>query len=224
MKFADYVDKYGVLPTFHIEDEINSSSLDKNKPSSRIFYSKQGLKAIAALKNIERDNNHSWYQELLNRNKDNMNETALFYRGRKITFQEMFNNSDKLAKSLYSEGIRKGDEIPACLANTPETVYLLLAVNKIGAKANLFGADFAPEYLNTILNDCTDKVFFATDSYYSEIESKIGNRKYKSKVLFSLADSLPKKPEECPEYEPSLASYYHYENIVNNFKKMIVPL
>lgn len=217
MKFADYVDKYGVLPTFHIEDEINASSLDKNKPSSRIFYSKQGLKAIAALKNIEKNHNHSWYQELLNRNKDNMNETALFYRGRKITFQEMFDNSDKLAKSLYSEGIRKGDEIPACLANTPEAVYLMLAANRIGAKVNFFGPKFDHQYINKILNDCTNKVIFASDDMYKDIEEVVRPRKYNNKVIISLADSLPKSISEIDEYEQKLDKYYHYENKVKEY-------
>ena len=80
---------------------------------------------------IEKNHNHSWYQELRNRASKSPNALALFYRGTKINFREMFEKADALAKSLSKVGIKAGDEIPICLSNTPELVYLMLAVNKI---------------------------------------------------------------------------------------------
>ena len=217
MKTREYTYKYGKLKTFDLLDEISEPVSDNElaKPSlktiSKLKKSKKGHKIIRALMDLSKNNN-SWYQELKKRAEKSPDSIALFYRGTKVTFKEMFEKSDSVAKTLVKMGIKKGDEIPACLANTPELVYIMLGANKIGAKLNLFGTHLDNEYLNEILDNCSNKLFIATDDFYPEIKDVISSRYYKNKVLISLANSLPKHPEETDEYEPSLAPYYHYEN------------
>lgn len=219
MIFTTKLEQTGVLPTYHVEKEVELlAKLDKNKPSTRIIRTKRGKNAIAALMNIEKNHNHSWYQEIKNITEKNPNELALFYKGNKITFNEMINKADELAKSLAKMGIKKGDSIPACLANTPEFVYLILAINKLGAKITLFGDHFDHEYIKEILNNCTKKVFFASDDFYENIKDVIENHDFDNKVIFSLADSLPKNPKECDEYEESLDKYYYINNKAKEFK------
>jgi acyl-coenzyme A synthetase/AMP-(fatty) acid ligase len=221
MKTKDYTLKTGKLKTFHAEQEDLEMMLktSKNKPSSRMIRTKKGKKALAALIELETSHNHSWYTELKSRSNANPTATALFYRGTKITFSEMFEHADEVAKSLAKCGIKKGDEIPCCLANTPELVYIMLAANKIGAKLNLFGSHLPSEYLNEILDSCTDKLFIATDDFYGDIRKTISARTFANKVIISLADSLPKNPELTAEYEPSLKDYYHYENKAQDYIK-----
>lgn len=220
MKFLENIERFGYIDSYDVEGELATLiKLDDKKPSKRIIKTKKGKVAIAALKELELNHNHSWYKELKIRSKDNLQSQALFYRGKKITFEEMFKKSDEIAKSLLNCGIVKGDEIPVCVSNTPELVYILLAANKIGAKVNLFGSHFDSEYLNYILDGCTDKIFIASDDIYDNISATVGKRKYKNKVLISLADSLPENPSLCDEYEPKLSKYYHYENKVLNFKE-----
>ena len=55
-----------------------------------------------------------------------------------LTYGEMFEHMKEYAKSLRQQGIEKGMEIPICMSNTPELVYLLGAISMIGAKANIF--------------------------------------------------------------------------------------
>ena len=151
MKFIEEIERTGKIPTYHVEDDIGNLVYDLTKPSSRIIQTEIGLKTIALLKKIEKNNNHSWYQELKIRSESNPKHPALFYRGNKISYEEMFAKADALAKSLYKYGIRKGDEIPCCLSNTPELVYIMLAANKIGAKLNLMGSHLNAEYMEQIL-------------------------------------------------------------------------
>lgn len=213
MKISTNLDETGRLSTYHLEDCVDELlSIDKRKPSSRIIKTKSGRKAIAALKMIEDNNNHSWYNELYNRAQNNMNDTALFYRGNKISFKEMFLKADNLAKALVESGVKYGDEIPACISNTPELVYLMLAANKIGAKLNLFGAQFDKKYINEILDGCTKKIFFASDDLFPEISNIVNSKGYENIVVSSLADSLPKNPKECDEYVPELDKYYYFSN------------
>ncbi len=221
MKTREYTERTGKLKTFHLEDEIeNMVKTPKSKPSSRLIRTKKGKKAIAGLIDIEKNHNHSWYQEIRIRAAKNPNALALFYRGTKISFSEMLEKADVLAKSFVEKGVKKGDEIPACLSNTPETVYILLALNKIGAKINLMGNHFEPSYMDSILDTCSNKLFIATDDMYLTIRDHISNRNYENIIVTSLADSLPEHPELCDEYEPTLDKYYHYKNHVEKFKKL----
>lgn len=220
MKFKDYIDETGKIRVYDLEQELDLLvKLPDSKPSKRIINSKKGIKAIAALKNLNLKHNHSWYKELKCRAQQDLNAIALFYRGNKITFGEMFEEADKLAKSFTKIGIKKGDEIPVCMSNTPELVYIMLAANKIGAKLNIFGNHLNSDYLNTILDGCTSKLFIGSDDVYEKISGVIGERQYDNKLLVSLADSLPEDPASCDEYEPLLDKYYHYDNLVAKFKE-----
>ena len=210
----------GEIPTYRIENELeNLTKVSEKKPSSRIIRTKKGRNAIAGLVHIEHSHNTSWYTELKKRTAKNPNGIALFYRGTKITFKEMFENGNKMAHAMLAAGIKKGDEIPVCLSNTPELVYIMLASNIIGAKLNLFSSHFDKEYINEILDGCSKKLFIGTDDTFSSIENIVASKNITNTILISLADSLPKQPELCDEYEKDLDEYYHYQNLVPQFKK-----
>ena len=49
-----------------------------------------------------------------------------------ITYEEMYEKIDQYAKALSKYGIKKGDKVATCVFNTPEGVYLIYALNKIG--------------------------------------------------------------------------------------------
>lgn len=218
MKYKEFIEKDGFIPTYYVENDIKNLVYDLNKPSSKIIQTEIGLKTISLLKKIEKNNNHSWYKELLERSKKDEKHVALFYRGNKITYKEMFEKADKFANSLYKYGIRKGDEIPCCLSNTPELVYIMLAANKIGAKLNLMGTNLNKDYFKKIMLETKSKIFLSTDVEYNKIKDIVNEINFESKVIVSLTDSLPKNPQECDEYEPTLDKYYHYHNYVPEMK------
>jgi acyl-coenzyme A synthetase/AMP-(fatty) acid ligase len=207
------------ISTFKVEEQLENLALNSKKPSSRILQTKIGIKSIALLKKIQTDHNHSWYQEVYERAKDDMEKVALFYRGNKITYREMFEKADIVAKSLLELGVKKDDEIPCCLANTPELVYIMLGANKIGAKLNLFGTNLDKDYLYDIVNDTSKKLFITTDNLYGKIKDTISRFDFENKLMVSLHDSLPEHPELCDEYEEELDHYYHYDDLVDEYKK-----
>lgn len=220
MKTKDYTRLTGKIKPFKLYDEVEKlDQIPKSKPSMRVFKSKKGLKALKGLFDIELNHNHSWYEEIRIRAQKDPDAVALFYRGTKISFKEMLERADHVAAALHLQGVEYGDTVPACLSNTPETVILLLAVNKLGARINLLGTHFNDEYYDEILNNCSNKVFLTTDDSYKVIKDKIKNRHFDSIVMSSLADSLPEDPTKCDEYEPELDKYYHYDNLVDEFKK-----
>lgn len=140
---------------------------------------------------LQKNRNHSWYEELYAKNKNTLEDTALFYRGNKITYDEMFQKMQDYAKALKSQGIRKGMEIPISMSNTPELVYLLGAISIIGAKANIFGDDFDKKYTTEIIDGCDSPILFVEDNRYPNLEESINASHVKNIVMTSLTDSLP---------------------------------
>lgn len=219
MKFLEEYDRTGRIPMFKVEDEIELlSKLPDSKPSKRIIKTKKGMESIALLKHIEKNKNHSWYQEIHERGMKALDSYAIFYRGNRFTYREVFEKVDSLSKAMLDAGVKPGDEIPCCLANTPELIYIMLAASKIGARLNLFGSNYNKEYIGKILDQSSHKLLFVTDNYYGDIKDVIESKSFDNKILISLADSLPKDPTKCSEYVPELDSYYHYENKAIKYK------
>ena len=77
--------------------------------------------------------NQSKYDYMLENNKNYMNVTALTFGNRVITYEEMHDRINQYAKALYKKGIRNGDIIGICALNTPESVYLIYALDYLGA-------------------------------------------------------------------------------------------
>jgi len=209
----NYLDIDGRIPTYKIQNEYSlMEKLPDNMPSKRIIRTKKGLKAIKALIELEQKDNVSWYEYLKNRNKKNMNDLALFYRGNKVSFREMFDRADGIAKSMCQSGLVEGDEIGVCVSNTPELIYIILAANRLGLKVNLFGADYNKVYLSSIIDGVNKRVLFVSDDNYEKISNIIQSKNIENIVVTSLTDSLPKNPKLCDEYEPELGSYYYFED------------
>lgn len=70
---------------------------------------------------------------------ENMNYMVFNYFRNKISFERMFDYINKTASSLYSLGVEKGEIISVCGFKTPETVWLLYAINKVEAVCNMIG-------------------------------------------------------------------------------------
>ena len=136
------------------------------------------------------NHNHSWYTELYNRNKNNLDDIALLYRGTKITYRELFENIERYARSLKSMGVGKNSEIPVCVSNSPEIVYIMGAASMIGAKINIFGAHFPTDYITEILNKSESDILFVEDNNYEKIKEAINQSGIKKIVVNSLSDSL----------------------------------
>ena len=148
-------------------------------------------KAKKIIDEFECNHNHSWYEELFQRNSGNLEDTALFYRGNEISYRVLFERMRQLAGALQSVGVKKGTEIPVCLSNTPELVYVMGAASMLGAKINVFSASFPLDYIMEIINGCDACVGFFEDNHFDKIHSAVEASGLLHYVLCSLSDSLP---------------------------------
>ena len=63
------------------------------------------------------------YEYLWENNKENLNDIALSYFDREITYREMFENIDKAVNAFGALGVRPDDIVAMTTVTTPETIY-----------------------------------------------------------------------------------------------------
>ena len=197
----------------HLIEEINLLNTEESNKK----YNTKGLspKVRKAIEDIEKNRNHSWFIEMFNRNKNNLDKPAIKYRGNKITYAEMFTKAYEYAKSLKQMGYDKNSEIPICITNIPEFIYMFLATSLIGAKVNIVADWFAEEYLIDIFNKTKSKTIFIDDLSYSTIKGAIKKSNIKNIVCFSLTDSLK---DGINPYQSIDNLFHKFENNINNIK------
>lgn len=137
------------------------------------------------------------YNFLYEQNKDHLNMIAITYDDSEITYSELFEHVDRIAKSFVSNGIKAGDIVTMCLPTIPEASYTVLALNKIGAIVNPISSKYSPNQIRDSINEAESKwVIMYDDTYYKykEIESEVPT--VESMVLVNLNEtSMPYKNE-----------------------------
>ncbi len=105
------------------------------------------------------------YEHIFNNNQDNLDRMALIYYGTKISYRKMFREISLIAGTLEDSGIKKGDIVTVCMINSPETIYLIFALNKIGAVANMVYGSSTSEELKKYILDVKSKIVFTLDIF-----------------------------------------------------------
>ena len=120
------------------------------------------------------------------------NIVAINYFGNKITYNELFNRIDVVAKSFMEMGINEGDIVTLLLANTPENVICIYALNKIGAVPNLVDLRQKDDKLVHYINSTDSKMVIPTDLFLENLD-KVADRVITKKIVVaSPFDSMPK--------------------------------
>lgn len=113
---------------------------------------------------ITLNKNQTIYEAFAHCAKESLNEVALVYQHRHFTYEHVLKKVNSLAYSLNKLGYKKDDVITIMLPNVPMAVYLLYAVNQIGAVANLIHPLMKEEQLKGIMEKTKSKILFTLDS------------------------------------------------------------
>jgi acetyl-CoA synthetase len=82
-----------------------------------------------------------------------------------LTYFELDNKVCKLANSLKSLGVQKGDVVAIYLPMIEESILAILASAKIGAVQTVIFSGYSSESLQIRLQDCKAKILFACDGF-----------------------------------------------------------
>ena len=114
--------------------------------------------------------NQTKYDYMLENSKNHMDNIALTFEDKKITYEEMFESINKYAKLLYTKGVRKGDLIGICTFNTPEAVYLIYALNLLGAVVVGYSPFDSKERIKEDVKLTMPKMVITTDYSYGNFK------------------------------------------------------
>lgn len=130
------------------------------------------------------------FQLVWDNNSEHPNDIALRYFQKKITYRSYFDGVVKTVNALHASGIKKGDIVTIMSMQTPETIYLVYALNYIGAIANMIYITASEKEILNAITRTNSKLLFVLDiaaGRIKEIQDKIPC----PVITLKLADSMP---------------------------------
>ena len=150
------------------------------------------------------------YEIISYQGKKRKRKVALFVDDEKIRYGEILEKVDKLALFLTQKGIKEGDRVALFLRNSPEFIYTVFAVSKIGAIAVPINTFLKSEELDYILKDAGAKLLVA-----SQIHEKVVNANSVCKDIIWEGDS--------PDTNLVTFSDAYHNTVLNDNSKTQVP-
>jgi len=149
------------------------------------------------------------YEAFLNSANENLKETALIYEHKKFSYAHVLYKVNILAGELAKMGYKRDDIITVMLPNIPAAVYLLYAINQIGAIANLVHPLMEYDQLKDIMVKTKSNILFTLDSRINKFIALKG-------LGISLVSCSP--VDELPLYKQLI---YLYKEKPNNQESRI---
>ena len=134
---------------------------------------------------------------------------AVIFEDRRITYGELSERVNALAKGLLDLGLGKGDIIAILLYNCSEFMELTFAINKIGAAWLPLNWRLAGEELAYILNHGEAKMLFSEADFYE--------------TLTNIKDKLPKIKNYIGVGKTVSAGWESYDDIIKRNSGIEVP-
>ncbi len=164
----------------------------------------------------------SIYEYMYENNRDYPRDIALNYFGRKISYAELFANIDKTAKAFQAIGVKEGEIVTVALPSIPEALYVVYALNKIGAVANMIHLLAGKNEIIGYLNEVESKVAVIFDKTMEILGDDIASTSVKQAIVVTAGCSLPfgiKQIYKLKNRLPVLTGVYgKWEDFIKNGK------
>lgn len=116
---------------------------------------------------------------------------ALAFMGRSISFEELIQNIDTVARGFYNIGIRPGMRVMVCLPNVPQAIYCLYGLNRIGAVATMVHPLSAVGEIVYYLNEVGCDYAVTLDQFYEKFVEVVEQRPLKKLIITRISEELP---------------------------------
>ena len=124
--------------------------------------------------------------------KRHPNHVAYVFMGKKTSYTEFMKRIQAAAQGLYKMGIRKGDKVTICMANTPQALDCFYALNRIGAIPNMIHPLSASQEIAFYLNFSKSKAVLTLDQFYYKVAEILPQLENPTEILIAkVADELP---------------------------------
>ena len=111
---------------------------------------------------------------------------SMEYFGKQYTFEWLNKQIELYAKALKGYGIKPGDYISVLLPNIPEFPVVELAINRVGAVANIIDPRFNPNYVLELVNNSHSRIVICIESKYKACIEPVRDR-LKVEAVFTIS-------------------------------------
>ena len=123
--------------------------------------------------------------------KQYADKKALIYMGRKLSFREVDDISNRLAHYLQKSGLGPGDVVGLHLPNIPAHYIGMIAVQKAGMVSTGLSPLLTPAELAHQLNDSGTKLIMTVDVLFDKIADVADRATFATVVVSEIADFMP---------------------------------
>ncbi len=139
------------------------------------------------------ENDKTVYQDVVERNKNNLNSTAIYFFMNNISYRKMFKSIDKAAQSYSNIGVKPGQFVTVCCAGIPELIYSFYGLSKIGAFLNLMAPYFDANDMVDRINESKSEIAVVMEDFYPQIKDALSKTCVKQIVVVPTLNSSPIK-------------------------------
>jgi len=136
----------------------------------------------------------NFYEFLKEQLKKRRNKTALFADDEKFSYRQVLEKVDKLASFLSDRGIEEGGRVALFLRNSPEFIFTVFAISKIGAIVVPVNTFLKEDELSYILTDSDSKVLVAS-TVHAEVVKRSNAKVQCAFILWEGNDAVEKEKE-----------------------------
>lgn len=114
------------------------------------------------------------------------NYYALEFFDQKYTFKQLIDKIDRTAVALKKLNVVENECVTICMPNMPEAIFLIYAVNKIGAICNIIHPLSSEDDIKKAIEETNSSIMFLTDVTYKKVE----NIKLKNIIVCEVSNSM----------------------------------
>ncbi len=115
---------------------------------------------------------------------------AFDFMGRSTTYREMMRGIGQCARALQKTGVTENDRVTIAMPNCPQAIYMLYAVNLIGAVANMIHPLSAEKEIEFYLNAAHSTVAVTLDQFYGKFAAIKQGTDLRTMIIASIRDEL----------------------------------
>ncbi len=145
-----------------MKEDLKAGYPAKDRPWEK-FYPKEALDMTVPKWGL--------FENVYESNKNDLENTALTYFGKRISYGELFDSTASAMDMLKSFGVSKGDIVSVITVITPEFVYLLYACNMLGAVINIIDPRLSAGEKAEKINNTETKVLAVLDACMDDLET-----------------------------------------------------
>ncbi|MBN2549820.1 MAG: long-chain fatty acid--CoA ligase [Anaerolineales bacterium] len=111
--------------------------------------------------------------------------------GRKFTYREVNEMTDRLAAGLVELGVKKGDRVGIFMPNSPQFVVAYFAVLKAGGVVVATNPLYSPREIEHQANDSGVEIMLVMSNFYNRVKEVQSKTKIRTVVVTNIKEALP---------------------------------